>query len=74
MGQLLRERPETVLVTRAAEVIEQCGHMGELAELERGPASTRDALGPMVARVFEGGTDETVVNEDDEEIDEGQDS
>jgi len=52
--RLLRERPETVLVTSAAEVIEQCGHMGELAPYESGPARTRDLLGPMVARVFEG--------------------
>jgi DNA processing protein len=51
---LLRERPETVLVTSAAEVVEQCGHMGDLAERESGPARTRDLLGPMVARVFEG--------------------
>lgn len=52
--RLLRERPETVLVTSAAEVIEQCGHMGDLAERESAPARTRDLLGPMVARVFEG--------------------
>ncbi len=52
--RLLRERPETVLVTSAAEVVEQCGHMGDLAERESGPARTRDLLGPMVARVFEG--------------------
>jgi predicted Rossmann fold nucleotide-binding protein DprA/Smf involved in DNA uptake len=43
-----------VLVTSAAEVIEQCGHMGDLAPYESGPARTRDLLGPMVARVFEG--------------------
>lgn len=52
--RLLRDRPETVLVTSAAEVVEQCGHMGELAERESAPARTRDLLGPMVARVFEG--------------------
>jgi DNA processing protein len=52
--QLLRERPETVLVTRAAEVVEQCGAMGELASRERGPAAVRDQLGPTVARVLEG--------------------
>ena len=52
--RLLRDRPETVLVTSAAEVVEQCGHMGELAPHESGPARTRDLLGPMVARVFEG--------------------
>lgn len=52
--RLLRERPETVLVTSAAEVVEQCGHMGDLAERQSAPARTRDLLGPMVARVFEG--------------------
>ena len=52
--RLLRERPETVLVTNAAEVVEQCGHMGDLAPRESGPSQTRDMLGPMVARVFEG--------------------
>ena len=52
--RLLRERPDTVLVTSAAEVVEQCGHIGELAERENTPAHTRDMLGPMVARVFEG--------------------
>lgn len=52
--QLLRERPDTVLVTRAAEVVEQCGHMGELAARERGPANVRDMLGPTIARVLEG--------------------
>ena len=52
--RLLRERPDTVLVTNAAEVVEQCGHMGDLAPRESGPSQTRDALGPMVARVFEG--------------------
>jgi DNA processing protein len=41
-------------VTNAAEVVEQCGHMGDLAPRESGPSQTRDALGPMVARVFEG--------------------
>lgn len=52
--QLLRDRPDTVLVTRAAEVVEQCGHMGELAPRVTGPSETRDLLGPMIARVFEG--------------------
>lgn len=52
--QLLRDRPDTVLVTNAAQVVEQCGHMGELAPKETGPTQTRDLLGPMVARVFEG--------------------
>jgi DNA processing protein len=52
--QLLRDRPDAVVVTRADEVIEQCGHMGELATHISGPATVRDALGPTVGRVFEG--------------------
>ncbi|MBV9292349.1 MAG: DNA-protecting protein DprA [Frankiales bacterium] len=51
--QLLRERPETVLVTKADEVIEQCGHVGELAVRETSPPTLRDQLGPAVAKVFE---------------------
>src|SRR5213076_2650534 len=52
--QLLRDRPDAVVVTRADEVIEQCGHLGELAAVVPGPTTVRDALGPTVARVFEG--------------------
>jgi DNA processing protein len=52
--QFLRDRPDAVLVTKAAEVVEQCGHIGELAERETGPTVTRDLLGPAVARVLEG--------------------
>ena len=52
--QFLRDRPETVLVTKATEVVEQCGHMGELSERVTGPIETRDQLGPGVARVLEG--------------------
>jgi DNA processing protein len=52
--QLLRDRPDTVLVTKADEVLEQVGHMGELAEPLVTAATTRDLLGPTVARVFEG--------------------
>ena len=52
--QFLRDRPDAVLVTKAAEVVEQCGHMGELAAPETGPTVTRDLLGPTVARVLEG--------------------
>ncbi|HET6816399.1 MAG TPA: DNA-processing protein DprA [Mycobacteriales bacterium] len=52
--QLLRDRPDAVVVTRAEEIIEQCGHMGELAARVTGPATVRDALGPTVGRVFEG--------------------
>src|SRR4051794_18378679 len=52
--QLLRERPDAVVVTRAEEIIEQCGHLGELASTMTGPSTVRDALGPTVARVLEG--------------------
>jgi len=52
--QLLRERPEAVVVTRVEEVIEQCGRVGELASPATGPSTVRDALGPTVARVLEG--------------------
>jgi DNA processing protein len=52
--QLLRERPDTVIVTRVEEIVEQCGHMGEMAEPLAGPVTTRDLLGPTVRRVFEG--------------------
>jgi DNA processing protein len=52
--QLLRERPDAVVVTRVEEIIEQCGHLGELASPLTGPSTVRDALGPTVARVFEG--------------------
>jgi DNA processing protein len=51
--QLLRRRPDTVVVTRVEEIVEQCGHMGELAEPLAGPSTARDALGPAVRRVFE---------------------
>jgi DNA processing protein len=50
---LLRERPATVVVTRAEEVIEQCGHLGELADPLTGASRPRDALGPVVSRVFD---------------------
>lgn len=52
--QLLRDRPDTVVVTRVEEIVEQCGHMGELAEPLSAPTTTRDLLGPTVRRVFEG--------------------
>jgi len=52
--QLLRERPEAVVVTRVEEVVEQCGHVGELASPVTGPSTVRDALGHTVARVLEG--------------------
>jgi DNA processing protein len=49
----LREVVGSVLVTRAAEVIEQCGHLGELADPLSPPPRPRDALGPLVRRVFD---------------------
>jgi DNA processing protein len=49
--QLLRG--EAVLVTRAAEIAELCGAMGELAPEERGPLLARDLLDPRTARVLE---------------------
>jgi DNA processing protein len=51
--QLLRDRPDTVLVTRAAEVIEQVGAMGEFADRASGPIRRRDLLGPTVSRVLD---------------------
>jgi DNA processing protein len=51
--QFMRERPDVVLVTKADEVVEQCGHLGELAEQPTGPVRARDLLGPVVGRVFE---------------------
>jgi DNA processing protein len=52
--QLLRDRPDTVVVTRVEEIVEQCGHMGELAAPLSSPPTARDLLGPTVRRVFEG--------------------
>jgi DNA processing protein len=52
--QFMRERPDVVLVTKADEVIEMCGHLGELAEQPTGQVRARDLLGPVVGRVFEG--------------------
>lgn len=51
--QLLRDRPDTVLVTKADEVIEQIGPLGQFAERVSGPVRRRDLLGPVVSRVFE---------------------
>jgi DNA processing protein len=49
----LREVPGSVLVTRTDEVIEQVGHLGELADPLAGPVRPRDRLGPLVRRVFD---------------------
>ena len=51
--QLLRDRPDTVLVTKADEVLEQVGPMGEFAERVSGPVRRRDLLGPAVSRVLD---------------------
>lgn len=51
--QLLRDRPDTVLVTKADEVLEQVGAMGEFAERVSGPVRRRDLLGPAVSRVLD---------------------
>jgi DNA processing protein len=52
--QLLRDKPDAVVVTRVEEIVEQCGHMGELAQPLTAPVTARDLLGPTVRRVFEG--------------------
>jgi DNA processing protein len=51
--QLLRDRPDTVLVTKTDEVIEQVGALGEFAERVSGPVLRRDLLGPTVSRVLD---------------------
>jgi DNA processing protein len=51
--QLLRDRPDSVLVTKVDEVIEQIGPMGALAERVSGPVRRRDLLGPAVSRVLD---------------------
>jgi DNA processing protein len=51
--QLLRDRPDTVLVTKVDEVLEQVGPLGQFAERVSGPVRRRDLLGPVVSRVFE---------------------
>jgi DNA processing protein len=51
--QLLRDRPDTVLVTKADEVLELVGEMGQFAERVSGPVRRRDLLGPTVSRVLD---------------------
>lgn len=46
-------RGEAVLVTRAAEVVELCGSIGDLAGELRGPLLARDLLDPTAARVLD---------------------
>jgi len=51
--QLLRDRPDTVLVTKTDEVLEQVGALGDFAERVSGPVRRRDLLGPTVSRVLD---------------------
>jgi DNA processing protein len=51
--QLLRDRPDTVLVTKVDEILEQVGAMGEFAQRVSGPVRRRDLLGPTVSRVLD---------------------
>jgi DNA processing protein len=51
--QLLRDRPDAVLVTKTDEIIEQVGALGEFAERVTGPVRRRDLLGPTVSRVLD---------------------
>jgi DNA processing protein len=51
--QLLRDRPDAVLVTKVDEIIEQVGPMGALAERRSGQLRRRDLLGPTVSRVLD---------------------
>ncbi|MGN6473674.1 MAG: DNA-processing protein DprA [Mycobacteriales bacterium] len=51
--QLLRDRPDAVLVTKVDEVIEQVGPLGAFAERVSGPVRRRDLLGPTVSKAFE---------------------
>ncbi|HST66280.1 MAG TPA: DNA-processing protein DprA, partial [Mycobacteriales bacterium] len=53
--ELLRGRPETVLVTRAAEVVEAVGAFGaDLAERRQAPPVPRDALAPLARQILDG--------------------
>jgi DNA processing protein len=51
--QLLRDRPDTVLVTKVDEILELVGEMGQFADRVTGPVRRRDLLGPTVSRVFD---------------------
>jgi DNA processing protein len=52
---LLRSDPEVGLVTRAAEVIEAVGALGDdLADRQEAPANPRDALAPLARQVLDG--------------------
>jgi DNA processing protein len=51
--ELLRNRRDTVLVTRAQEIVEVMGHIGELAEDAERPGTALDGLDPVQQRVYE---------------------
>jgi DNA processing protein len=52
--RLLREKPEAVLVTGAADVCEQVGRIGaDLAPVPQGATTSRDALTAELARVLD---------------------
>ncbi len=50
---LLRQWPEAQLVTKAAEVVEAVGRIGELAPLPVAPPGPRDGLEPAMHRVLD---------------------
>jgi len=51
--QLLRSNPDARLVTRADEIVEEMGRIGELAQEPGRPATALDALTPVQQRVYE---------------------
>ena len=52
--RMLREEPTAVLVTRAADVVELVGRVGlDLAPVQQGQVTSRDALTPELARVLD---------------------
>ncbi|AQA05961.1 DNA protecting protein DprA [Mycobacterium sp. MS1601] len=51
--QLLRNDGDAVLVTRAQEIVEVMGHIGELAEEPEHPVTPLDTLTPEQHRVYE---------------------
>lgn len=51
--EMLRHHRDTVLVTRAQEIVEVVGRIGELAEEAERPATALDGLDPVQQRVYE---------------------
>lgn len=51
--ELLRHHRDTVLVTRAEEIVEVMGRIGELAEEPQRPVAALDGLDPVMQRVYE---------------------